>query len=349
VDAAINRVIGRGQFILGPEVLAFEKEFAAYCGAREAVGVGSGTDALTLALVGAGVQAGDEVITTSLSSVATATAIVRAGARPVLVDIDLDSFNLNPRLVQEHVTNRTRAILPVHLYGRPFSKALLDVSRSNGVALIEDACQAHGASLEGRRTGTLGLAGCFSFYPSKNLGAYGDAGMVLTNDSLFAERVRRARQYGWKERDRSDTLGYNSRLDEIQAAVLRSKLPCLDAWNGRRRQIARRYQEGLAGTPGIALPEITDGHTFHLYVVRVRNRNRLRAALAEHGIATGIHYPVPVHRQPAFQGLVNADDPFPSTDLAVSEILSLPIFPQLTDQEVDRVSEAVRLELRSAK
>jgi dTDP-4-amino-4,6-dideoxygalactose transaminase len=340
--AAVDRVVARGSFILGLEVRAFEAEFAAFCGSAEAVAVASGTDALMLALVAVGVQPGHEVITTSLTSSATATAIVRAGATPVFVDIDPQTNNLDLERVAESVTARTRALLPVHLYGRPVDmQAMLEVASSHGIEVIEDACQAHGATLGKKPVGTFGIAGCFSFYPTKNMGAFGDGGIVTTNDHQLAETLRLLRQYGWRERDRSEALGYNSRLDELQAAFLRVKLPHLDRWNARRREIAQRYAEGLAGLPGMTLPDRTPGHVFHLYVVRVRDRETVRARLAERGVATGVHYPVPLHQQPAFEPFAPATR-LRGAEEACRQVLSLPIFPQLSNDEVDGVIGAVR-------
>ncbi len=336
LDTAMQRVLERGWFILGPEVLAFEGEFAASCGTRHAIGVASGTDAIMLALSALELPPNAEVITTALTSVATVTAILRAGLKPVVVDIDPRTFNLDLRAVERRLTDRTGAILPVHLYGGPVDMAeLARLAATRGVPIVEDACQAHGATTGGKKAGTIGRAGCFSFYPSKNLGAYGDGGMVVSDDAGFAERVRLLRQYGWRERDRSEILGFNSRLDELQAAVLRAKLPHLHAWNQRRRAIAMRYQRLLEGIEGIEPPVIGEGHVVHLYVVRVAARDRVRAGLQAAGIASGVHYPVPMHRQPALRGIVEGD--FPQADRACAEILSLPVFPQLTDSEVDRV------------
>jgi dTDP-4-amino-4,6-dideoxygalactose transaminase len=343
LQAALNQTIERGQFILGPAVEAFEAEFARFCDVRHAVGVASGTDAITLALVAAGVHGGAEVITTTLTSAATATAIVLAGGRPVLVDIDPQTFNLRLDQVAQRVTAKTRALLPVHLYGRPVEmEPLRRLAAASGLALIEDACQAHGAAAHGRRTGGLGLSGCFSFYPSKNLGAYGDGGIITTDDAELADRLRLLRQYGWRTRDHSELLGFNSRLDELQAALLRAKLPHLESWNRRRRQIAARYHAGLRDLAAVRLPGIPEGHVFHLYVVRVPDRARVRQQLADRGIGTGVHYPLPIHRQPAFIPFVADVEAFPEADAACAEIMSLPMFPQLEDAEVDTVVDALR-------
>jgi dTDP-4-amino-4,6-dideoxygalactose transaminase len=338
LDAAVARVVERGWYILGPEVEAFEREFAAYCGSRYAIGVASGTDAIMLALTALGLPPDAEVITTALTSVATVTAIIRAGLKPVLVDVDPQTLNLDVRLVDERLSGHTGAILPVHLYGRPAEMdQLAGMAAARGLPIVEDACQAHGAMVGKKRAGTIGRAGCFSFYPSKNLGAYGDGGMVVSDDAALAEHVRLLRQYGWRERDRSEILGFNSRLDEVQAAVLGAKLPRLDNWNDRRRAIARRYRRLLGDTQAVVLPPNGHGGVFHLYVVRVANRDAVRERLRERGIATGIHYPLAIHQQPALLDRFEGQR-FPEAERACREILSLPIFPQLSDSEVDRVA-----------
>ena len=348
LDGTIARVLERGWFILGPEVEAFEREFAAYCGSRYAIGVASGTDAIMLALSALEPGEKTEVVTTALTSVATVTAVIRAGLEPVLVDVDPQTLNLDVGLVEQRLSARTGAILPVHLYGQPVQMAaLVEVAEARGVPIVEDACQAHGATVGQKKAGTIGRAGCFSFYPSKNLGAYGDGGMVVSDDAEVAERVGLLRQYGWRERDRSELLGFNSRLDELQAAVLRAKLGHLDEWNARRRAIARRYRALLAGTERVTLPPEAAGDVNHLYVIRIPDRDRVRARLRDQGIATGIHYPVPIHRQPALIDRF-AGQRFPQADRACQEILSLPIFPQLSDSEVDRVAETLRAVLREA-
>jgi dTDP-4-amino-4,6-dideoxygalactose transaminase len=339
---ALDRVVASGSFILGEQVQAFEEEFAACFRVAAAVAVASGTDALTLALAAVGVQPGHEVVTPSLTSSATATAIVRAGGTPVFVDIDPHTFNLDLDRVAEAVTARTRALLPVHLYGRPVDmQPLLELASWRGIDVVEDACQAHGATVTDKAVGTMGTAGCFSFYPTKNLGAFGDGGIVTTNDPELADQLRLLRQYGWRQRDRSEVPGYNSRLDELQAAFLRVKLPHLDRWNQRRRDIAARYTDGLAGLPGVTLPVVTPGHVFHLYVLRVEDRDAVRTRLAERGVGSGVHYPVPVHRQPAFQPFAPKSR-LPGAEVACRQVLSLPMFPQLSDDEVDGVIGALR-------
>ena len=345
VQAAITRVTGRGWFLVGPELEAFEREFAAWVDAPYAVGVHSGTDALMLALAALDIGEGDEVVIPAMTSVATATAVLRAGAEPVLADVDPVSMNLDPDSTRAAVTPRTKAIVPVHLYGRPAPMdELLSLSRDRGLVVVEDACQAHGAQIGGRMVGTLAEAGCFSFYPSKNLGAYGDGGMVVTSDSAVDERLRLLRQYGWRDRDRSEVLGWNSRLDELQSAVLRAKLPYLAAWNARRAGIAQRYTAGLSGVPGLTLPAATPGQVHHLYVVRVRDRDGVRTRMTERGIGSGVHYPLPIHRHPALASRYKSLH-FPNAEEIAATALSLPLFPQLTNEEVDAVIAAVRAEL----
>lgn len=344
LDAAWQRVCARGWFVLGAEVEAFEREFAAYCGARHAVGVASGTDALHLALRGLGIGAGDEVVTVAHTAGATVMAVLLAGATPVLVDIDPATGTMDPAAAAAAIGPRTRALLPVHLYGQPAAlDALQALAARHGLALVEDCCQAHGARHGGRHVGTFGVAGCFSFYPSKNLGAYGDGGMVVTNDDALAERLRRLRQYGWRVRDESVEEGLNSRLDELQAALLRVKLRHLDAWQTRRSALAARYNAGLAGVPGLVLPAAVPGTepAWHLYVVRTPRRDALRQALAEAGVGTGVHYPLPVHRQPGYARAVVGPGGLPASERWAAEVLSLPLFPYLREDEVDWVVAAV--------
>jgi dTDP-4-amino-4,6-dideoxygalactose transaminase len=341
LEQAWKRVTARAWYVLGPEVSAFEAEFASFCGATYGVGVASGTDAITLALSALELRPGDEVIAPALTSVATATAILRAGGRLVLADVDPITLTIDPEQVAALITNRTRAVVPVHLYGRPAEmQAIIDTCRAREVAVIEDCAQSHGARYAGKKTGSLGLVGCFSFYPSKNLGALGDGGMIVTSDPDLKDRLELLRQYGWRERDRSELVGFNSRLDELQAALLRAKLPHLEGWNLRRRAIAHRYDEAFAG-PSSVRPSVSDpGHVYHLYVIRVRNRDEVRRQLAEAGIGTGVHYPIPIHMQPAIRPLIDQRR-FPSAEAACAEVLSLPVFPQLTEDEITRVTAAV--------
>lgn len=341
IDAAIGDVLASGSFILGDQVAAFEREFAAYCGVEHAVGVGSGTEALHLALRALGIGAGDEVITVSHTAVATVAAVELAGARPVLVDIEPETLTMDWRLVEDKITTRTRAILPVHLYGHPADLDQLGViARRRGLHLIEDCAQAHGAELNGRRVGGIGVAGCFSFYPTKNLGAYGDGGMVTTNDAALAQALRRLRQYGWEDRYVSAVSGgLNTRLDELQAAVLRVKLRHLEDWTEARRALAAVYARALAKA-ALTPPMERSGarHVYHLYVVRSDKRDALRTHLLENGVGSGVHYPVPVHLQPGYARLGGGAGTFPVTEQAAREVLSLPMFPELTAREARSVA-----------
>lgn len=349
LDAALARVLASGQYIMGREVEAFEAAFAAWLGVGHAVGTGSGTDALELALRACGIGAGDLVFTVSHTAVATVAAIERAGAVPVLVDIEPGGFTMDPACLDAVLRNtppgRPAAILPVHLYGEPADLApLLELARHHGLRLIEDCAQSHGAAYRGRSTGSIGDIGCFSFYPTKNLGALGDAGMTVTDDAELAVALRELREYGWRERYVSARTGINTRLDPLQAAILGVGLPHLDADNARRQQIAARYDEGLAGLP-IALPRrrAECSHVFHQYVICSTERDRLREHLRAAQIGTGIHYPVPVHLQPAYLGrLAEFPAGLPETTRAAREILSLPIYPQLPTDGVDRTIAEIR-------
>jgi dTDP-4-amino-4,6-dideoxygalactose transaminase len=340
IDTAIHRVLQSGCYILGEEVAAFEREFARYIGVAYAVGVASGTDALELALRAAGVGAGDEVITVSHTAVATVVAIERAGATPVLVDIDPPSFTLDPSRLASAITSRTKAIVPVHLYGHPASMpTIMEIAKQYRLVVVEDCAQAHGAAIGERKVGAWGQAGIFSFYPTKNVGGLGDGGAVVTNERVYAERVRELREYGWRERHVSEQPGVNSRLDELQAAVLRVKLHHLEAENQHRRALAAAYDAALRRT-NLTLPTVAADclHVYHQYVIRSEQRDKLRTALKKHGVTTQIHYPLPVHRQPAYQRL-RADCPL--TEKIAGEILSLPIHAQLSRQEVERVCELI--------
>lgn len=345
LEAALRRVFDRGWFILGPELEAFEAEFAAYCGARYAVGVGSGTDALHLALRACGVGPGDEVVTVAFTAVPTINAISLAGARPVFVDVDPRTRTMDPAQVEAALTPRTRALLPVHLYGHAADMApLRELAERRGLWLIEDAAQAHGTRYRGQRTGTLGHLAAFSFYPTKNLGAYGDAGAVVTDDDALARRLRLLRNYGQTDRYHHQIEGVNSRLDEVQAAILRVKLRYLDAWNAARRERAARYTAALAG---LAVPWEAPWteHTYHLYVVEVPQRERVQALLAEAGIGTLVHYPIPAHLQPAYTHLGVARGALPVSERLADTVLSLPLYPELPLDQVDRVADALRATL----
>ncbi|MCL4490165.1 MAG: DegT/DnrJ/EryC1/StrS family aminotransferase [Chloroflexi bacterium] len=344
IDAAMQRVVGNTSFILGKEVAEFEKNFAAFCGASHCVGTDSGTAALHLALLICGIQPGDEVITTTHTFIATAEVISLVGARPVFVDIDPTTYNLDPNLLERAITPRTRAIIPVHLYGQPAEMdPILDIARRHNLRVIEDAAQAHGAEYRGRRTGTMGDVACFSFYPGKNLGAYGDAGALVTNDEKLAEHARMLRDHGRRDKYKHQIVGYGYRLDALQAAILGAKLPHLDAWNARRREIADCYTELLTNTD--LVPPYVPPHVrpvFHLYVVRAKNRDGLQAHLKAQGIEAGIHYPIPLHLQPVYESLGYKLGDFPQTEKAANEILSLPMYPELTEPQIYQIVGAIK-------
>ena len=335
--AALEEVLSAGRFVLGPHVRAFEEEFARSVGVRFGVGCASGTDALTLALAALGVGAGDEVITVSLTCAPTATGISRAGAVPVLVDVDDETLTLDPLALESALGPRTRAVVPVHLSGRPAPMAeVVAFARRHGLFVVEDAAQAHGAALDGRPVGSFGDAAAWSFYPTKNLGAVGDGGMVTTDDPGVADRLRRLRAYGYRTRDDAEELGLNSRLDELQAAFLSRRLRRLPEANERRAALAALYDARLEGAVRIP-PRLRGARPcHHLYVVRVPERDRVREGLAARGIGTEIHYPRAVHQQRAFEGLPRG--PLPVTERAVGEILSLPLYPELTDEEAGRAA-----------
>jgi dTDP-3-amino-3,4,6-trideoxy-alpha-D-glucose transaminase len=349
IDAAIARVLDRGWFILGPELEAFEQELAAASGTADAVGVGTGTDALSLILRGLGIGPGDEVITTPLSAAYSALAIMAAEARPVFADIDPARLTIDPRAIDAAITPRTAAIMPVHLYGQCADMpAILAIAERHGLAVIEDACQAHLATCGGRPVGSMGAAGALSFYPTKNLGALGDAGAVLTDDRTLAERIRRLRNGGQSSRYRHDEFGVNSRLDEMQAAILRARLERLPAWTTRRRALAARYRAGLvpivaaaaaAGRTLIVPAEQDAGHVYHLFPVLSSERDALQARLEAEGIEALIHYPIPIPRQPALASEEPADCPVAAR--ICHELLSLPLHPGMTDGTVDGVLAAL--------
>jgi dTDP-4-amino-4,6-dideoxygalactose transaminase len=347
-ERAIARTLESGWYILGQELEAFEREFAAYCGVRHAVGVSSGTEALHLALRACGIQAGDTVITVPNTAVPTVCAIASANARPAFVDIDPKTFNLDPEplrsfLKAQRPPSRAKAVIPVHLYGHPADmRPILEIAEEFGLQVIEDCAQAHGTEYAGLKAGGLGAAGCFSFYPTKNLGAYGDAGMVVTNDDRVADQVRMLRNYGEEAKYRNRIQGYNSRLDEIQAAVLRTKLKHLDEWVAARRSRASLYGQLLAQAP-VALPAEAcwARHAFHLYVVRSPSRDRLQQYLRDKGVGTSIHYPMPIHYQEAYRDLGYGRGDFPHAERACREILSLPLFPELTEEAIRYTSAVI--------
>jgi dTDP-3-amino-3,4,6-trideoxy-alpha-D-glucose transaminase len=344
IDAAALRVLHSGWYVLGGEVSSFEAAFAAYHDVEHAIGVASGTDAIELALRAAGVGRGDEVITVSLTAVPTVCAIERAGAVPVLVDVDDDTYTMDPAAARAAITPRTRAILPVHLYGQPADMVTLSaIAREKALLLIEDCAQAHGARLNGRLVGTFGHLAAFSFYPTKNLGAVGDGGAVITNDARFAESVRRLRNYGQVSRYTNDVRGVNSRLDELQAAVLSVKLPHLDDQNATRRRLARCYDAAFADQPAVVGPKVRAGAepVYHLYVVRAAERDALMQQLADRGVQTLIHYPVPVHLQAAYADLGYGRGDLKATERVCGEILSLPMHAGLRSDQVETVAETV--------
>ena len=353
VRRAIDEVLESMQLTIGPNVRAFDKEWAEYCGTAHSIGVGSGTDALQLAIRACGVSSGDEVITVSHTFFATVEAIVYANARPILVDVEERSMLMDISSVASRITPRTKAIIPVHLYGRTVDlKPLRQLAQDHGITIIEDAAQAHGALLDdGKKAGTGGRVNCFSFYCSKNLGAYGEAGSITTNDEKLADDLRALREHGQSTRYYHPIVGYNARLDEIQAAILRIKLRHLDEWNARRQAIAAQYNELLAGGD-IITPEIPRGgrHVFYCYAIRVPGgrRDALRAFLTERGIGTQIHYPVPIHMQEAAQFLGYRKGDLPVTEKVASEVLSLPMFAELTDAQIDRVASSVNEFMRKA-
>jgi dTDP-4-amino-4,6-dideoxygalactose transaminase len=343
IDDAVRRVFERGWFILGVEGESFERVFANYLGVTHAVGVGSGTEAIHLALRAVGVEAGDEVITVPNTCVPTVSGIWMAGAIPVLVDVDERSYTLDPEKLEAAITAKTRAILPVHLYGQAADlEPIMEIARRHGLKVIEDAAQAHGATYQNRPLGSIGDAAAFSFYPSKNLGANGDGGAVTTNDPEIAERIVRLRNYGQEKRYYHKSKGTNSRLDEVQAAILSTKLKHLDEWNLRRREIASLYDEKITN-PQIHKPaqQAYAGHNYHLYVIRSQRRDTLQNYLLERGIVTLIHYPVPIHLQEAYQDLGKSFGDYPLTEMLAGEILSLPIFPELTNEEALYVIDSV--------
>jgi dTDP-4-amino-4,6-dideoxygalactose transaminase len=350
--AATKRVYERGSYILGEEVSAFEKEFARYCGVRYGVGVGSGTEALSLSLKAAGIGEGDEVVTSANSFISTALAISFTGAKPLFVDIDYRTYNMDPNGLELFLKRRmaragwkkVKAILPVHLYGHPAEmNSILEIANQYGLLVIEDACQAHGAMYGGKRTGSFGALGCFSFYPTKNLGGYGDGGMVVTNHLRFYEKLRLLRCYGEKRKYEHRIKGGNSRLDELQAAVLRVKLKYLDQWNEERREKASRFSARLASL-GIVCPLERKGsrHVYHLYVVRTGKRDALQGFLKKRGIDTLIHYPIPIHQQKAFKELGYRRGDLPLTEQYSRKILSLPFFPEIKESEMEEVARGIQ-------
>ncbi len=341
--AAVDRVSRDSSFILGAEVARFEEEFAAFCEAKHCVAVNSGTSALHLALLALGVRPGDEVITTPNTFVATAEAISYTGAKPVFVDIDPATANIDPEQIEPAITGRTKAIVPVHLYGRPADLgAIQAIAARHGLAVVEDACQAHGARYRGKRIGSFGRASAFSFYPSKNLGAYGEGGAITTNDEGVAEMARVLRNHGETSRAFHDTIGYNYRMDGFQGAILRVKMRHLDSWTERRREIAGLYRKRLAAS-GVIMPrdDAWGESVYHLFVVYVENRDGVREALESRGIQTAIHYPRPVHLQKAYEWLGYRSGSFPNAERACHQVLSLPLFPEMTFDQAEHTGAAL--------
>jgi dTDP-4-amino-4,6-dideoxygalactose transaminase len=348
IDAAIQRVLDTSAFILGREVEAFERAFAEYVGAEFCIGVSNGTAAIQLALTACGIGAGDEVIVPANTFFATAEAVSTASATPVFVDCDADSYNINVKLIEAAVNERTRAIIPVHLYGQPADlDPIFEIAARHNLTVIEDAAQAHGARYKGRRTGALARAGCFSFYPGKNLGAYGEGGAVVTNDAEVARRVRLLRDHGSERKYRHEIIGYNFRLEGLQGAVLGVKLKHLDDWNALRRAHAARYRELLApldSSGALTLPResVYAEHVYHLFVVQAGERDALQKHLADASIQTGIHYPVPIHLQMAYAAHGHTEGDFPEAERQARRVLSLPMFAELTEDQIARVAEAIK-------
>lgn len=359
IDQAIAEVLASGQFILGPEVKRFETEIAEYLGVKYAIGVNSGTDALMIGMRSLGIGAGDEVITTPFSFVATAESISNIGAKPVFVDIHPETFNINPQGIKEQITPQTKAIMPVHLYGRPAAMAeIMDLAREYDLKIIEDCAQAFGAryhgnclecqknclspkeAIAGKYVGTIGDVGAFSFFPTKNLGAYGDGGLIVTNDPQVAELASMLRNHGSKHRYNNELLGYNSRLDSLQATILRVKLPHVQSWNQQRYQVAQTYNKLLEDIPEIITPQLVEGHVFHQYTIRITNgkRDQVQAYLQSKGISSVVYYPIPQNRLPVYAGQY---PDYPSSDLLASQVLSLPIWPEITTAKIETIVKAL--------
>lgn len=344
IDAAIARVLESCQFVLGAEVAGFEQDFAAYCDTSECIALNSGTSAIHLALLAAGVEPGDEVITVPFTFVASVAAVIYAGAKPVLVDIDPRSFTMDPAAIERAITSRTKAILPVHLYGQSADMdPIMDIARRHGLVVIEDAAQAHGAKYKGRAVGSIGDLACFSFYPGKNLGAYGEGGAITTNNAAYAHTIRMLRDWGQDRKYHHVLRGFNYRMEGFQGAVLRVKLQHLEVWTEARRALAGKYDELLADS-GIETPKQMPWarHVYHVYTLRSDDREGLLESLQAEGIQTGIHYPVPVHMQPAYADLGYQAGAFPQSEAAAQQVLSLPMYPELSPQAIELVATAVR-------
>jgi dTDP-4-amino-4,6-dideoxygalactose transaminase len=344
IDAAVQSTLESGHFILGPAVSKFEESIAGYLGMNHAVGVASGTDALVLALRAFDIGAGDEVIVPAYTFFATAGTVMSVGAKPVFVDIDLESYQIDVKQIEECITPKTKAIIPVHLQGHPADMdPIREIARAHGLKVIEDNAQGFGAEYKGKKTGSLGDIGCLSFFPTKNLGAFGDGGMVVTNDPVLAERMRMLRTHGWKKKYYSEEVGYNSRLDALQAAILQAKFPYVDAWNEKRRELAHRYTERLAPL-GVATPVEREWgkHVYHLYIIRSKKRDELQAFLKQKGIASEVYYPLPPHLSVPCRRFGYKEGDFLHAELAARQTLALPLYPELTESQQDEVIAAVR-------
>lgn len=343
IYVAIDRVLESGQFIMGPDVKQFEQEVATYLSVKHAIAVNSGTDALVIGLRSLGIGVGDEVITTPFSFFATAESISSVGATPIFVDIDPQTFNIDPDKIKDKISPRTRAIMPVHLYGNPAAMTqIMEIAQDNGLKIIEDCAQSFGARYDGKMTGTIGDVGAYSFFPSKNLGAYGDGGLIATNDDAIADLSRMLRVHGAKKKYHNEIIGYNSRLDTLQAAILRVKLPHIDPWNAGRRRVASLYTQLLADIPKVIAPEITAGHVFHQYTIRIikGDRDKLASDLASKGISTMIYYPIPQDRLPIYAGKYPSNQ---VSDELGTQVLSLPIWPELDDETIKRIVSSLKV------
>jgi dTDP-4-amino-4,6-dideoxygalactose transaminase len=352
IETAIGKVLDETAFAGGPFVKAFEEDFARFCGSTHAIGVGNGTDALWAALIAFGIGKGDEVITVPNTFIATAEAISFCGAKPVFVDVDEKTCTMDPALFQKAITPRTRAVIPVHLFGQTADMdPIMAIARKHGLVVIEDACQAHGALYRGRPAGSIGDAGCFSFYPGKNLGAYGEAGAVVTSNDEAAAKMRVFREHGQPKKYFHDIVGWNCRMDGLQGAVLSVKLKHLPAWTEARRKNAKQYDQLLAGLPGIVLPHEASyaQHVYHLYAIRHSRRDELMTALGDKGIATGIHYPVPLHFTGAYQHLGYTEGSFPVSERIARELVSLPMFPELNQEQIDYVVAGIKEFVKNCK
>jgi len=344
IDKKISFLINNSAFILGEDLERFEKEFSEFCNIEYCIGVSSGTDALIIALRALGIGYGDEVITVPNTFIATVEAISLVGAIPIFVDVNEEDYNINVNLIKEKITDRTKAIIPVHLFGQPADmRSIIDIAGENGLYVVEDACQAHGAEFEKEKAGTFGNIGCFSFYPAKNLGAYGDGGAVVTNDKKLYRKMLAMRSHGEVEKNKHQIIGSTNRLDNLQAGILRVKLKYLNQWNEKRRENALIYRKYLSGL-GVIIPEELEGrkHIYHLFVIRVKNRDKVEKELSSRGIATGIHYPTPIHLQNAYKFLGYKKGDFPVSEAAAEEVLSLPMFPELTEDQIKYVCESLK-------